>query len=76
MTSMTPLLKAGHVEAYLPLLITIRWLYAAAIVFGVALGVHHVTVGLLLPALAAMVWKTRELDSLSAEDCSTPRSFL
>ena len=35
------------------------WLYAAAIVFGVALGVHHVTVGLLLPALAAMVWKTQ-----------------
>ena len=34
-------------------------LYAAAIVFGVALGVHHVTVGLLLPALAAIVWKTQ-----------------
>ncbi|PYL01701.1 MAG: hypothetical protein DME32_08580, partial [Verrucomicrobia bacterium] len=34
------------------------WLYAAAIVFGAALGVHHVTVGLLLPALAAIVWKT------------------
>src|SRR5207249_766981 len=32
------------------------WLYAAAIVFGLALGVHHVTVGLLLPALAAIVW--------------------
>jgi hypothetical protein len=35
------------------------WLYAAAIVFGLALGVHHVTVGLLLPALAAMVWRTQ-----------------
>src|SRR5205085_2763705 len=28
-------------------------LYAAAIVFGLALGVHHVTIDLLLPALAA-----------------------
>jgi hypothetical protein len=35
------------------------WLYAAAIVFGLALGVHHVTVGLLLPALAAIVWRTQ-----------------
>src|SRR4029077_9069510 len=34
-------------------------LYAAAIVFGLALGVHHVTVGLLLPALAAIVWRTQ-----------------
>ena len=36
-----------------------RWLYGAAIVFGLALGVHHVTVGLLLPALAAIVWRTQ-----------------
>jgi hypothetical protein len=36
-----------------------RWLYAAAIVFGLALGVHHVTVCLLLPALAAIVWRTQ-----------------
>jgi Protein of unknown function (DUF2723) len=35
------------------------WLYAAAIVFGLALGVHHVTVGLLLPALAAIVCRTQ-----------------
>jgi len=35
------------------------WLRAAAIVFGLALGVHHVTVGLLLPALAAIVWRTQ-----------------
>ncbi len=35
-----------------------RWLYAAACVFGLALGVHHVTVGLLLPALAALVYAT------------------
>src|SRR4029077_19695880 len=34
-------------------------LYAAAIVFGLALGVHHVTVGLTLPALAAIVWRTQ-----------------
>src|SRR5436189_378992 len=27
-----------------------RWLYVAALVFGLALGVHHVTVGLILPA--------------------------
>jgi hypothetical protein len=31
------------------------WLYAAAAVFGLALGVHHVTVGLTLPALAVIV---------------------
>ena len=36
-----------------------RWLYGAAVVFGLALGVHHVTVGLLLPALAAIVWRTQ-----------------
>ena len=33
-------------------------LYAAAIVFGLALGVHHVTVALLLPALAVLVYRT------------------
>ena len=33
-------------------------LYAAAFVFGLALGVHHVTVGLMLPALAALVIAT------------------
>jgi transmembrane protein TMEM260 (protein O-mannosyltransferase) len=33
-------------------------LYAAALVFGVALGVHHVTVGLMLPAFAALVLAT------------------
>ena len=35
-----------------------RPLYAAAFVFGLALGVHHVTVGLMLPALAALVIAT------------------
>lgn len=33
-------------------------LYAAAFVFGLALGVHHVTVGLMLPAFAALVVAT------------------
>lgn len=33
-------------------------LYAAAIVFGLALGVHHVSVGLILPALAVLVFVT------------------
>jgi hypothetical protein len=31
------------------------WLYAAAATFGLALGVHHVTVALTLPALAVLV---------------------
>jgi Protein O-mannosyl-transferase TMEM260-like len=34
------------------------FLYAAALVFGLALGVHHVTVGLMLPAFAALVLAT------------------
>jgi len=37
------------------------YLYAAAIVFGLALGVHHVTVALTLPALAVLVYKTQGL---------------
>jgi hypothetical protein len=37
------------------------WLYAAAAVFGFALGVHHVTVGLTLPALAVVVYRTEGL---------------
>jgi tetratricopeptide (TPR) repeat protein len=35
-----------------------RPLYAAALVFGLGLGVHHVTVGLMLPALALLVVAT------------------
>jgi tetratricopeptide (TPR) repeat protein len=35
-----------------------RPLFLAAFVFGLALGVHHVTVGLMLPALAALVFAT------------------
>lgn len=33
-------------------------LYAASILFGLALGVHHVTVALTLPALAVLVYRT------------------
>jgi len=36
-------------------------LYGAAIVFGLALGVHHVTVALMLPALAVLVYRTQGL---------------
>jgi tetratricopeptide (TPR) repeat protein len=35
-----------------------RWLNAAALSFGLGLGVHHVTVGLVLPAFAALVFAT------------------
>ena len=35
-----------------------RKLYIAALVFGLAIGVHHVTVGLMLPALAVLVFST------------------
>jgi hypothetical protein len=37
------------------------WLYTAAFVFGLALGVHHVTVGLTLPAVAVIVYRTQGL---------------
>jgi hypothetical protein len=37
------------------------FLYAAALAFGLALGVHHVTVALTLPALAGIVWRTEGL---------------
>src|SRR6267378_168947 len=35
------------------------WVYAAAFIFGLAMGVHHVTVGLTLPAVAAVVYRTQ-----------------
>jgi hypothetical protein len=35
-----------------------RWLNGAALVFGLGLGVHHVTVGLMLPAFAVLVFCT------------------
>ena len=37
------------------------FLYSAALIFGLALGVHHVTVALTLPALAVIVFRTRGL---------------
>jgi hypothetical protein len=36
-------------------------LYAAALTFGLALGVHHVTVALILPALGVIVYRTEGL---------------
>ena len=41
-----------------PITIHDSWLYAAALVFGLALGVHHVTVGLTLPAVGVLVYRT------------------
>lgn len=38
------------------------WLYAAAVTFGLALGVHHVTVALTLPALAVLVHRAAGRD--------------
>ena len=37
------------------------FLYGAALVFGLALGVHHVSVGLILPAQAVIVYRTEGL---------------
>jgi len=37
------------------------WIYAAAFVFGLAMGVHHVTVALTLPAIAVVVYGTEGL---------------
>ena len=37
------------------------WIYAAASVFGLAMGVHHVTVALTLPAIAVVVCRTEGL---------------
>src|SRR6185369_2668757 len=35
-----------------------RWLYLAALAFGLAMGVHHVSVAVLLPAFALLVYMT------------------
>ena len=37
------------------------FLYSAALVFGLALGVHHVTVALTLPAIAVIVYRTQSV---------------
>ena len=44
-----------------PITIHDSWLYAGALVFGLALGVHHVTVGLTLPAVGVLVYRTEGL---------------
>jgi hypothetical protein len=48
-------------------LLTATSYYAAAIVFGLALGVHHVTVALVLPALAVLVYETQGLSFFASK---------
>ncbi|HEX7705085.1 MAG TPA: DUF2723 domain-containing protein [Thermoanaerobaculia bacterium] len=48
-----------------------REVYVAALVFGLALGVHHVTVGLMLPAIAVFVLRTRGLRLLRSRTFAT-----
>jgi tetratricopeptide (TPR) repeat protein len=48
--------KTGQVAT--PITRQDAYLYAAALVFGLALGVHHVTVALTLPAIAVIVFRT------------------
>lgn len=36
----------------------VRWMYVAAVMFGLALGIHHVTIGLSLLAIAFLVIRT------------------
>jgi hypothetical protein len=38
------------------------WLHASAVIFGLGLGVHHVTVALTLPALAVLVYRAAGAD--------------
>ncbi|HEX4653001.1 MAG TPA: hypothetical protein VH227_02020, partial [Candidatus Udaeobacter sp.] len=52
---------ADRRDARVAVIVHDHWLYAAALVFGLALGVHHVTVGLTLPALAILVYRTQGL---------------
>jgi tetratricopeptide (TPR) repeat protein len=46
-------------QAATPITTHDTYLYAAALVFGLALGVHHVTVALTLPAIAVIVFRTQ-----------------
>jgi hypothetical protein len=48
-----------------------RELHIAALLFGLALGVHHVTVGLMLPAIAVFVLRTRGLALLRTRTFAT-----
>ena len=49
-------MKTGQISS--PITSHDTFLYAAALVFGLALGVHHVTVALILPALGVIVYRT------------------
>jgi len=51
--------KVGQVAS--PITRHDTFLYAAALMFGLALGVHHVTVALTLPAIAVIVFRTQRL---------------
>src|SRR6266513_4207728 len=51
--------KVGQVA--LPITRHDTFLYAAALMFGLALGIHHVTVALTLPAIAVIVFRTQGL---------------
>jgi hypothetical protein len=46
------------------------FLYAGALIFGLALGVHHVTVALMLPALAVIVYRTEGLSFFTSKRLS------
>jgi transmembrane protein TMEM260 (protein O-mannosyltransferase) len=46
-------------QAALPITRHDAFLYAAALIFGLGLGVHHVTVALTLPAIALIVFRTQ-----------------
>lgn len=44
-----------------------RWMNLAAFIFGLALGVHHVTVAVLLPAFAVLVYATEGFDFFTSK---------
>ena len=48
------------------------FLYSAALIFGLALGVHHVTVALTLPAVAVIVFRTQGVRFFTANVCFMP----
>jgi hypothetical protein len=56
--SSTILRKGKKRTAIAPVTSHDRWLYAAALTFGLALGVHHVTVASILPGIAVLVYRT------------------
>ncbi len=56
---------AGHNA--LPVTAHDGFLYAGALVFGLALGVHHVTVALMLPALGIIVYRTEGLSFFTSK---------